>query len=131
MIDDLKQKLKELDSYFPNGSNGWDVGFVDSLPDKLLFIWNYKCGAEGQTASFCLSLDNYESGSFPSKCWITAPPPLKEVGGQAPKAHDEYKNFNHEEQAFFAYSVNLEGYKPTDAKSVHELIQNLYKHIKF
>ncbi len=128
-LDDLKKNLKGLDSIF---QNKWQIDVVNELTDKILFILDYKPGGSGPCASFALSLDQYNENLFPPKCWITSNS-LKSIDNRMPDGEkgQQYKNFHYKNKNFIPYSVGLSEYKPKDIKSIHCLINSLYKHIQF
>ena len=127
-LSEFRRKLKGLDLIFPNK---WEVGFVDVLPEKLLFILNYRGNNQfNHFASFALSLDKYNENLFPSKCWITSSS-LKKIDDKIPSKHDEYVNFTYKRKNFSAYSVDLKDYKPQDPQLIKNLIIHLYAHIRF
>lgn len=128
-LEDIKAELNgKLDANFKS----YEINFIDALTDKVLFIFDYSPHGETQknAASFALSLENYDSNSFPKKCWITSKL-LREIKEKKPALKEEYINFEHKNKDFTAYSTNLSEYKSKDISSIKSLINELYQHIIF
>lgn len=81
-----------------NESFDWKYTNVSNLEEPVLMIFNYSPSSELPPFSFAFSL----RGS--PKCWISHDK-MKKVGNEAPNRYPDYKDFNHNRQKFYAYSV--------------------------
>ena len=125
-VEHIKQELQPgLDPLFK-----YEIDYVNNLSEPLLIILDYSPRNDDPVISFALSLQNYHEDSFPPKCWITHKE-LSSINDECPSFHEEYKKISYQDNQFYPFSVNLSGYTPKDVTSIKNVINRLYRHIKF
>lgn len=82
-----------LNEYFD-----WEYTNIPNLGEPVLIIFNYSPSSKLSPFSFAFS-----SRESP-KCWISHHK-VKDVGGESPNRHQEYRDFNYNGQKFYAYSI--------------------------
>lgn len=128
--------IKEIEQELKSGLNKlfkYEICHKSNLTGPVLIILDYSPQNESPPASFALSLEQYEEGTFPFKCWMTHTDivPVTNAQYPPPKPYSEYGTFSHNGLDFNPFSVNLSGYTPKEASSIRCLIGNLYRHIRF
>lgn len=129
-IDQIRQELAAgLNDIFE-----WEVDYVNSLDELLLFILDYSPRSNDPPVSFVLSLRSYDEKQFPPKCWMTCAE-VKEIklNGSTPtgpRPHEPYGRFSYGGKQFHPYSVDLSGYMANDVSSIKEIVEGLYNHVK-
>lgn len=144
MNDELERVLREAKLIGDNET--LDVAHPANMADAVLIIRNYRPKASGgvdSTVSFGFPLTPYyedrPNNNKPPmrnvnpyrKCWITHDK-VKPIGvGRPPNPHSEYKEFCHEGQRYYPYSVDLGEYILNSPDSIKSLCERLYAHIDF
>lgn len=125
-VKHIKQELQSsLDPLFK-----YEIDYVNNLSEPLLIILDYSPQNDEPVASFVLSLQGYHENSFPSKCWITRKE-LLPINNECPRPYGDYKKISYQDNQFYPFSVNLSGYTPKDVTSIKNVINRLYRHLKF
>ena len=113
-----KEFREELAEYFD-----WEYTNIPNLEEPVLMIFNYSPSNESSPFSFAFSLRGNP------KCWISHDK-VKEVGDKAPNRYPDYKDFNHNRQKFYAYSVQaFENSTFSDIAKFKRVCNRLYANI--
>lgn len=90
----LSEEFKKgLNEYFD-----WEYKNISNQDEPVLIVFNYSPSSESRPFSFAFNLRRKP------KCWISHDK-VKEIGDKSPNRRQDYGDFNHKGQNFYAYSV--------------------------
>ena len=103
----------------------WSLVQVPVLEDPVLLILNYSPAMEQPPLSIA-----FDYGCGP-KCWMTAST-MRKIGNNAPKYHEDYRDFTWEGRHFIPYSIqNLPRTIFNDIKALQAACRRLYQHVEW
>ncbi len=101
----------------------WSLEQIPVLESPVLLILDYSPSASDRPLSIAL-----DCGCGP-KCWMTASE-VRKIGDNAPKRHENYKEFTWEGQRFRPYSIQslpVDVFEDIDA--LMAVCRRLYNHV--
>ena len=115
----LSATMKEkLDQVF-----NWSLAQVTVLESPVLLIFDYSPSMGGRPLSIA-----FDCGCGP-KCWMTAPG-VRKIGDEAPKPHEDYREFPWEGRQFKPYSIqSLPRSIFEDIEVLMAVCRRLYRHV--
>lgn len=103
----------------------WSIGNVPELDTPVMIVANYAPSYDLPSLSIAFDMAGQ------AKCWLSVPK-VREINGQAPSRHDDYRNFCHKETSYYPYSIRpLEQTVFQDANELYRVCWILYQHAVF
>ena len=103
----------------------WALAQVPVLEDPVLLILDYSPSMEQPPLSIA-----FDYGCGP-KCWMTASK-VQQIGNEAPKYHEDYRDFSWEGRQFIPYSIQtLPESIFVDINALRAACRKLYQHVEW